>query len=585
MLRRRYQLLLLSAVILTVFYPTIFAEVSRIDDVQMIENLQQQSSLNLKYVFFPRSQGALYYRPLLTLSFHCDRIIHGLDPVFMHLENVLIHLGSSIVVYSLALRMPAAVSSVYFPLLAALAFGLHPITTESVNWISGRTDVLAGFFILMSAFFAVRFGEGQKKRFLGSSLLFFLLGTLSKEVAIAFLPGIFLIVSAMRKTVRDDASPASREDRCSRRTLLLIAVGGGIAAGVFFSLRSMAFLSSYSKIGMTLRFMGDDPFHTVFVFLRAFGFYMKKIFIPYPLNFAILEVDPLYELFAIPVAFVCIYISLRKTMPSALFTAGVLLIFPSFPLAYGQIAWTPYAERYLYVPSAFIMLAVLAYLAGKINCTNRVNGKITALALLLILSIITLQRNLVWKSNIALCEDTVGKSPQAKDMRLVYGGLLLEKREYGSALVQFKEASNIPGLRYDERPGLYIAETLFRKGNVDGAIRITEEVLGKTKGASKMGLEFMVSYLEAKAAREREEKAGNGRTIERLAQYYRKLLEKERDPHVLHKLGVVSLALNRKGQALACFRQAYKLMPVGDPYRIYTAKRIKELSDRTQPNI
>jgi hypothetical protein len=35
-------------------------------------------------------------------------------------------------------------------LLAGLLFALHPVHTESVAWISGRTDLLATFFFLLA---------------------------------------------------------------------------------------------------------------------------------------------------------------------------------------------------------------------------------------------------------------------------------------------------------------------------------------------------------------------------------------------------------------------------------------------------
>ena len=36
------------------------------------------------------------------------------------------------------------------PLFAALLFAVHPVHTESVSWISGRTDVLAALFFLLA---------------------------------------------------------------------------------------------------------------------------------------------------------------------------------------------------------------------------------------------------------------------------------------------------------------------------------------------------------------------------------------------------------------------------------------------------
>src|SRR6266568_8847319 len=185
MLKRRYQLLFMTLAVFEIFLPTILAGLCFVDDVQMFKGLLQMHDWNLKDVFTP---GGIYYRPLLSLSFILDKEFWLLNERVMHVENVLLHLLNVALVYYLALALlpDHEKEESLLPLTAALCFGLHPVNTEAVNWISGRADVMAGTFVLLSALYLVKFKKENKKCFLGVSSLSLLLGVLSKEVAVAF---------------------------------------------------------------------------------------------------------------------------------------------------------------------------------------------------------------------------------------------------------------------------------------------------------------------------------------------------------------------------------------------------------------
>ncbi len=81
-----------------------------------------------------------YYRPLTTLSYLWDYRWWRLEPFGYHLTNVLLHAvataGSGWILLRLGVARCAAG-------VAAALFAVHPIHSESVAWIAGRTDVLA----------------------------------------------------------------------------------------------------------------------------------------------------------------------------------------------------------------------------------------------------------------------------------------------------------------------------------------------------------------------------------------------------------------------------------------------------------
>ncbi len=575
---RRYQLLLLAAIILGIFYPTIFSEFCCVDDLAMIRHYHHIQSWSLKNIFIPGARGGFYYRPIVTLTFFIDKSLFGLDPSLMHLENVLIHLADAILLYYLTLQIipREARNSSYVPFVAALCFGLHPLNTESVNWVSGRTDLLAGFFVLSSTLFLIRSHISHRKRYLLLSAVAFFFGMLSKEVAVALFPGLLFVSAAAKKAAREDSAVPLNVPKHRMRSGILLTMGGAIAVTFFFLFRSIALISNTSRIGMTLLFMKTDPGHTLFVFLRAFGFYMKKLFVPYPLNFAILEADPLYELLAIPLVVLCTYIASRRTFQAAFFMTGVFLIIPAFPIAFGQIAWMPYAERYLYLPSAFIMTASVLFLDKILPSSVIGFGKILAIAVLTLMAFATAQRNLTWQTNSSLFEDTIKKSPDSKEARLIYGSLLSDAGDYKKALDQFKKAGSIFTLGYDERADLYIADISFKQGNLEEAIRMDEAVLKKSHGTSSKALENLVRSLEVKL-RQGKSRQDKREINKKLSEYNLKLFKINHNPHILYRLGHIAEKLGEKEKALKFYQQALNNLPNDDEYKKYSKTRAVKL--------
>ena len=101
--------------------------------------------------FFYRAEFELsygYYRPVTTLSYVFDHWLWGLKPFGYHLTNLLLHAICSVSVGLILIRLDFDPEPA---LLTALLFAVHPIHSENVAWISGRTDLLAFFFCSLSA--------------------------------------------------------------------------------------------------------------------------------------------------------------------------------------------------------------------------------------------------------------------------------------------------------------------------------------------------------------------------------------------------------------------------------------------------
>ena len=163
--------------------------------------------------FFYRPEFELsygYYRPVTILSYVLDYWVWGLQPFGYHLTNVLLHAACSVSVGLILMRLDFAAGPA---LLTALLFAVHPIHSENVAWISGRTDLLAFFFCSLATLIHLatrkekRVGRAgtaparYRKLFIGASALAFAAALLAKEMAVV-LPFWLVLIALLQREVR-----------------------------------------------------------------------------------------------------------------------------------------------------------------------------------------------------------------------------------------------------------------------------------------------------------------------------------------------------------------------------------------------
>ncbi|MBN1946241.1 MAG: hypothetical protein JW797_11230 [Bradymonadales bacterium] len=122
------------------------------------------------------------YRPLSLGSFVIDYQIFGLNAWGYHLSSILWHGLAQLAVFLLLRRwVPAGAAFVL-----ALIGGLHPVTTEAVVWINGRSEVFALLFGALALLVASRGSPSWGRGVAVGCLL--LLSALGKETGLVFIP-------------------------------------------------------------------------------------------------------------------------------------------------------------------------------------------------------------------------------------------------------------------------------------------------------------------------------------------------------------------------------------------------------------
>lgn len=133
-------------------------------------------------------EGGRYFDPLVYLSFWLNYKLNGLDNIWYHRTDLLIHTGNSFLVAYLAMLLTKSKAAAF---LSGLIFAVTPTNADAVLWLSSRVDTLAAQFYLSSIISYILYTNKGRKRFYLLSLIFYI-ASLSAKVTPLFLPIIIL---------------------------------------------------------------------------------------------------------------------------------------------------------------------------------------------------------------------------------------------------------------------------------------------------------------------------------------------------------------------------------------------------------
>lgn len=183
--------LVLIAGVLIVFLPTLRNGFVWDDMQYILGNAHVTSGLtqvNLRWALTSFEAGN--WHPLTWVSHMLDVELFGLDPRGHHLANVLIHLGNTLLLFVLLLRLTGAAWKGF---LVAALFAVHPLHVESVAWIAERKDVLSTFFGFLAVYAHCRYARKPGlSRYL--AVVFLFVAVLAAKQMLVTLPCLLLLL-------------------------------------------------------------------------------------------------------------------------------------------------------------------------------------------------------------------------------------------------------------------------------------------------------------------------------------------------------------------------------------------------------
>jgi tetratricopeptide (TPR) repeat protein len=342
-------------------------------------------------------------RPLLMFSYWLNYQLSQ-APFGFHFTNVLIHLLNGFLVFSIVRKLLRPESSDWLlPAFAAAVFLFHPIQTEAVSYIAGRSEALSVMFLLAAfTVFLYRPNPVVSWRVAAAVLLLFCAAAATKEHTVV-LPALLLLTDYYW-------NPGFSLRGIRRNWRLYIPVALAAAGGAVFVARILA---NNTSAGFALK--DFTWYQYFFTQCRAFFLYLRLLVFPagqdldweFPISRNLLDHGAIVGLAALLLLVAAaIYYRRRYPLISYGFLAYVLLMAPTSSFVPIK---DPVAERRLYLPMIGILLVVVAALARL-----RVNRRKLAAALfgiVAVLGILTYQRNRLWANDIAIWEDASRNSP------------------------------------------------------------------------------------------------------------------------------------------------------------------------------
>jgi tetratricopeptide (TPR) repeat protein len=343
-------------------------------------------------------------RPLLKLSYALNWAT-GLGLFGFHLVNLLIHLGNSILVLLLARKLTGSSSRMCcVALFTAILFALHPIQTEAVTYVAGRSASFMAFFYLASlaAYIHGRL-EGCPLLTYALSPALFLLALAVKETA-ATLPAALLLW----EITRQDRPFGLREALASQAAHLGVLAS---ALAAFFAIPGHRVLIDYS---FALRGLYENLLSQIHGQATLLTHYV----LPGRLNF-----DPDLPTLtrwswglALEAGIVgsALAAGLWNLKRRPLVSFAILWVFLHSMVVYATVPRTDILnERHLYLGGfgLFLLAGAGAEWIADQWPTLRLPVSAAACALLIVLGLFTAERNAVYQSEIRLWEDTAAKSP------------------------------------------------------------------------------------------------------------------------------------------------------------------------------
>ena len=303
-----------------------------------------------------------FYRPIQRLTYLVDYAAFVFKPAGYHLTSILCHAGATLALLLLANELLRGWNIEerkrrWIAFLATLVWAVHPVHTAAVAYISGRADPLAAMFGFLGLYCGIRAApqvRANRWLLLIATTALFLLSALSKETGLIFL-ALWLAILLLRK---------------SWKQILPAVVAVAFVAVSYASLRLPAEHFPAPRLRPPAPLLVRP-----IIFARAFAEYAGLIVFPANLHMdRDVESHPfgpsdasvrgaawreLQTLLGIVLIAAAIYwlIRSRRTNP-AIFGCLVFATLAYVPVSGAFSLNATIAEHWLYLPSAFLFLAV-----------------------------------------------------------------------------------------------------------------------------------------------------------------------------------------------------------------------------------
>ena len=384
-------------------------------------------------IFRTPHNGGTFYRPILRLTFMFDAQFGEKAIVFMsHFSNILLHILSICLLFYFLLKLNLKKEIAF---LFALFFSIHPLTAQTVAFISGRNDSLLAIPIFLSLIFFLNFLQNQKNKHLVWHLVFFALALFTKETAVVLpiICAIYLLIFIGWEKIIENY----------KMYLRLGFYWVGIVS--FWFLIRMSVLHN---------FVGNadyNVFLSIYKNLPSLISAIGKIFLPFNLSvFPVMsDMTLLYGIISIILLGFWFFLSEKRNLKLIIFGFLWFFIFIFLTLIKPINTVPEFSENRIYLPMfgfIFIMIGL-----GKIKIPTFIKEKINeidlkkiilfiSLIIILIFSSVTIYRNQYYKDKFSFWKNATDTSPSFAFNHNNLGAMYYLDKDMENAEKEFKIA-------------------------------------------------------------------------------------------------------------------------------------------------
>src|SRR3989344_3269424 len=147
-----YLFILLLILSYAVYGNSIRNQFAVVDDLSTVVNNPFTKDINGSF------RSLEYQKIIPAISYH----FFGMTPVPLRIVAITLHAVVALLIYSIVKEL--FTGKVAFP--SAVLFLVHPVTTETLNWISAQSYIAMAVSIFSSLLLYIHFKKTKKKRYL-----------------------------------------------------------------------------------------------------------------------------------------------------------------------------------------------------------------------------------------------------------------------------------------------------------------------------------------------------------------------------------------------------------------------------------
>jgi len=501
------------------------------DDVYVTANPHVTSGLTRENFRWALTTGhAANWHPLTWLSHMLDVQLFGLHATGHHLVSLALHAATAVLLFRLVLRTTSAPWASAF---VAAAFALHPQHVESVAWAAERKDVLCAFFWVLATGAYVSWTERPGAAQYALVVLLFVFGLLSKPMIVTFPFTLMLL----------DVWPLRRGGLRVREKIPLFALSLASCVVTYLVQRAGGSMARGATIPFGVRV---ENALVAWVAYAAKAVWPASLSAYYAHPFA---AYPVAEVAGAALLLVAITVGACKRpwlLVGWLWFLGTLV--PVIGLV--QVGWQSMADRYAYVPSIGLALAVGFGLRELLP--RAVLGPMFVAAVS-VWGTLTWRQVGFWKDDASLLPIARGQMRDTYTAHGAIGRAYLGQGRWSEAI--------------DELSRAVALEPSFAQGHNDLGMALEES--GRREEASA---EYRTALrIEPDLAEAHHNLAGlladEGRADEAIEHYERALAIRPGQVETHCDLGLLLIARGRREDGVAHLRRALELDPENEKAR------------------